>query len=92
MNCANRWILSFSCREANKSDAYASEVDFVAVRDDERAYIQVADNLASQTTRERELRLLRSIRDAHPKMAVVRKGTYERDVARRGVSLMPTAV
>lgn len=59
---------------------YSSEVDFVAVRDDERVYIQVADNLASEATRERELKPLLAIRDAHPKMVVVREGSYDRDI------------
>ena len=58
---------------------YDKEVDFVAVKDGERRYIQVADNLASESTRERELAPLRAIKDAYPKMVVVREGTYEDD-------------
>ena len=59
---------------------YSKEVDFVAVKDGERRYIQVADNLASDATREREFSPLLSIRDAYPKMVVVREGSYEDDV------------
>ena len=59
---------------------YASEVDFVAIKDGERRYIQVADNLMSEVTRKRELAPLRAIRDAYPKIVVVREGSYETDV------------
>ena len=59
---------------------YGTEVDFVAIRDGERRYIQVSDSLASESTRVRELGPLRSIRDAYPKCVVVREGSYEDDV------------
>ena len=59
---------------------YANEVDFVAIKDGQRRYIQVADNLMSETTRRRELDPLRAIRDAYPKLVVVREGSYEDDV------------
>ena len=59
---------------------YSKEVDFVAMRDGERRYIQVADNLATESTRERELAPLRAIQDAYPKMIVAREGMYEDDV------------
>lgn len=59
---------------------YSREVDFVAVRDGERRHVQVTDNMMDERTRERELAPLRSIRDAFPKMVVVREGTYGTDV------------
>ena len=59
---------------------YAKEVDFVAVKDGERRYIQVADSLAAEPTKERELAPLRAIRDAYPKMVVVREGAYADDI------------
>ena len=59
---------------------YGREVDFVAVRDGERLYIQVTDNMMDERTRERELAPLRSIRDAFPKIVVVREGTYGTDI------------
>lgn len=59
---------------------YGKEVDFVAVRDGKVLYLQVADELYAEETRERELGPLRSIRDNHEKAVVVRQGSYERDV------------
>lgn len=59
---------------------YGKEIDFVAVREGRIVYIQVADEMYAQSTRERELGPLRSIRDNHEKVAVVRQGTYEPDV------------
>ena len=49
---------------------YSKEVDFVAVRDGKTLYVQVADEMFSGETRERELAPLRSIRDAHEKIVV----------------------
>lgn len=66
---------------------YGREIDFVAVRDGARLYIQVTDNMMGERTRERELAPLRSIRDAFPKMVVVRDGTYGTDVD--GIRIVP---
>lgn len=59
---------------------YDKEIDFIAVKDGRLVYIQVTDEMLSEATRERELRPLRSIRDAYEKMVVVRQGSYEPDV------------
>lgn len=59
---------------------YEKEVDFVAVKDGRTVYIQVTDEMFSESTRERELGPLRSIRDAYEKVVVVRQGSYEPDV------------
>lgn len=59
---------------------YEKEVDFVAVKDGRTVYIQVTDEMFSESTRERELGPLRSIRDAYEKVVVVRQGRYEPDV------------
>lgn len=50
-------------------------------------YIQAADEMMSDATRERELRPLRSIRDAHEKVVVVRQGRYGRDID--GIRILP---
>lgn len=59
---------------------YQKEVDFVANKDGRIVYVQVTDEMFSESTRERELTPLRSIRDNHEKIVVVRQGTYENDV------------
>ena len=58
---------------------YDKEVDFVAVKDGRTVYLQVTDEMMSDKTRERELGLLRSIRDAYEKCVIVRQGRYEAD-------------
>ena len=59
---------------------YQKEVDFVCLREGEVLYVQVADSMADESTRERELAPLRSIADNHPKWVVVRQGSYPPDV------------
>lgn len=48
----------------------AGEIDFVARRMDERVYIQVSETVLDPATRDRELRPLRAIADAFPKMVL----------------------
>lgn len=56
------------------------EVDFIARSGSERVYIQVTDNMYSEQTLERELRPLKAINDAFPKMIVVGEGTYPENI------------
>lgn len=55
----------------------SAEVDFIAVKDGRTVYVQVTDEMGSEATRERELKPLRSIRDSHEKIVVVRRGESE---------------
>lgn len=59
---------------------YKKEIDFVAIRNNEKLYIQVANSIEEETTKERELKPLKAIKDAYPKMIISRTGYPEYDI------------